>query len=145
MNDQNELLEYIYKSTEIGKKGMIHLLEALKDKDNKIKKDMEKHLEKYEEFNKECEKIIKKNNYKIKEPGLMTELMNKMGVNLNVMMDNSDSKIAEIIIQGLTMCTIEMDKRIKEYKDEVDKDIIKLAKKVLKFQEDAIEDMKEYL
>jgi uncharacterized protein (DUF305 family) len=68
-----------------------------------------------------------------------------MGVNLNVMMDNSDSKVAEIIIQGLTMGTIEMEKRINEYKDEVDKEIIKLAKKVLKFQEEAIEDMKDYL
>ena len=145
MNDKNELLEYIYKSTEIGKKGMIHLLEALQDKDNKIKKDIEKYLEKYEEYNKDCEKIIKKNNYKIKEPGLMTEVMNKMGVTLNVMMDNSDSKVAEIIIQGLTMGTIEMEKRINEYKDEVDKEIIKLAKKVLKFQEEAIEDMKDYL
>jgi len=145
MNDNNELLEYIYQTTDMGKKGLIHLLKALNEKNNKIKKDIEKHLEKYEEYQDESKKLLDKNNIKPKSKGLMVEMMNKMGVNMNVMMDNSDSKIAEIIIQGLTMGIVELEKKIKTYEEEVDKDIIKLAKKVLKFQEKSLEKIKEYL
>ena len=145
MNDKNELLEYIYQTTDLGKKGLVHLLQALEDKDNKIKKDIEKQLEGYEELQKKSKDLLKENKMKPKDKGPFIEIMNKMGVNMNVMMDNSDSKVAEIIIQGLTMGIIEMEKKIKEYEDEVDKEIIKLAKQVLKFQEKCLDEIKEYL
>ena len=145
VKDKNELLEYIYQTTDLGKKGLIHLLQALEDKDNKIKKDIEKQLEGYEKLHIETKEKLKENKIKPKDKGPFIELMNKMGVNMNVMMDNSDAKIAEIIIQGLTMGIIEMEKKIKEYEDEVDKEYIKLAKKVLKYQEKCLEDIKEYL
>ena len=144
-NDKNELLEYMYQTTDLGKKGLVHLLEALNDKDNKIKKDIETNLEEYEKYQEECKELLKENYIEPKDKGPITEMMNKMGVNMNVMMDNSDSKIAEIIIQGLTMGVVEMEKKIKEYENEVDKKIIKLAKKILKFQEKSIEKFKEYL
>ena len=145
MKDKNELLEYIYQTTDLGKKGLIHLLQALENKDNKIKKDIEKQLEGYEELHKETEKLLQDNKIKPKDKGPFIELMNKMGVNMNVMMDNSDSKVAEIIIQGLTMGIVEMEKKIKSYEKEVEKDIVKLAKKVLKYQEKCLEEIKKYL
>ena len=145
MKDKNELLEYIYQTTDLGKKGYVHLLQALEDKDNKIKKEIEKQLDGYEKLKKETETKLEENKIKPKDKGPFIELMNKMGVNMNVMMDNSDSKIAEIIIQGLTMGIIEMEKQLKEYEHEVDKEYIKLAKKVLKYQEKCLEDIKKYL
>ena len=145
MKDKNELLEYIYQTTDLGKKGLIHLLQALENKDNKIKKDIEKQLEGYEELHKETEKLLQDNKIKPKDKGPFIELMNKMGVNMNVMMDNSDSKVAEIIIQGLTMGIVEMEKKIKLYEEDVEKDIVKLAKKVLKYQEKCLEEIKKYL
>lgn len=145
MKDKNELLEYIYQTTDLGKKGLIHLLQALENKDNKIKKDIEKQLEGYEKLHEEVKKVLKYNKIEPKDKGPFIELINKMGVNMNVMMDNSDSKIAEIIIQGLTMGIVEMEKKISEYEEEVDKEIIKLAKKVLKYQEKCLDEIKIYL
>lgn len=145
MKEQNELLLYIYQTAEMGKNSLKELLEALKDKENKIKKEIEEELDKYEEFYNESEKLLKENKIKPKSQGPMTEMMSKMGINMNVMKDNSDAKIAEMIMQGLTMGTIEMEKKIKDYQDEVDKKIIKLAKELLKFQEKSIENIKEYL
>lgn len=145
MKDKNELLEYIYQTTDMGKSSLETLLKALEGKDNKIKATIEKQLSKYEKFYKESEQLLKKNKIKPKTKGPMSDMMSKMGINMNVMKDNSDAKMAEMIIQGLTMGIIEMEKKIKDYKDEVDKDIIKLAKEVLKFQEDSLEEIKEYL
>lgn len=145
MKDKNELLEYIYQTTDMGKSSLETLLKALEGKDNKIKATIEKELSQYEKFYKESEQLLKKNKIKPKTKGPMSDMMSKMGINMNVMKDNSDAKMAEMIIQGLTMGIIEMEKKIKDYKDEVDKDIIKLAKEVLKFQEDSLEEIKEYL
>ena len=102
-------------------------------------------MKEYEKYYVESEKLLKKNKIKPKTKGPMSEMMSKMGINMNVMKDNSDSKMAEMIIQGLTMGIIEMEKKIKDYKDEVDKDIIKLAKDVLKFQEKSIDEIKEFI
>lgn len=145
MKEENELLQYIYQTTEMGKKSLENLLEALKEKDNKIKKDIENQLHQYEEYYEKSEKLLKENNITPKSNGPMTEMMNKMGINITVIKDNSDTKIAEMLIQGLTMGTIEMEKKIDTYKEEVNKNIIKLAKEVLKFQEKNIKEMKEYL
>lgn len=145
MKDKNELLEYIYQTTDMGKKSLEDLLNALEGKDNKIKAVIEKQMKEYEKYYAESEKLLKKNKIKPKTKGPMSEMMSKMGINMNVMKDNSDPKMAEMIIQGLTMGIIEMEKKIKDYKDEVDKDIIKLAKGVLKFQEKSIDEIKEFM
>ncbi len=145
MKDRNELLEYIYQTVDMGKNSLTTLLNALEDRDNKIKKTVEKQKEEYENFYKESEKLLKKNKVKPKSKGMMADMMSTMGINMNVMKDNSDSKMAEMILQGLTMGIVEMEKKIKDYEDEVDKDVLKLAKNVLKFQEKSIEEIKEYL
>ena len=145
MKDKNELLEYIYQTADMGKNSLETLLDALEGKDNKIKVVVEKQLKEYEKYYDKSEKLLKKNKVKPKTKGVMTEMMSKMGINMNVMKDNSDAKMAEMLIQGLTMGIVEMEKKIKDYKDEVDKDIIKLAKDVLKFQEKSLDEIKEYL
>ena len=145
MKDKNELLEYIYQTADMGKNSLETLLNALEGKDNKIKVVVEKQLKEYEKYYDKSEKLLKKNKVKPKTKGVMTEMMSKMGINMNVMKDNSDAKMAEMLIQGLTMGIVEMEKKIKDYKDEVDKDIIKLAKDVLKFQEKSLDEIKEYL
>ena len=145
MNEEIELLQYIYQTSDLGKKGYIHLLQALENKDNKIKKEIEKQLEGYEKIHEEAKKLLKKQKTSPKDKGPFIEMLNKMGTNMNVMMDNSDSKIAEIIIQGLTMGIIEMEKKIEEYKETVNKDSVKLAKKLLKYQEECKNKIEKYL
>ena len=61
------------------------------------------------------------------------------------MKDNSDAKIADILIRGFTMGNIEIDKKIDKYKGDADKDILKLAKDLKKFGETNIELLQPYL
>jgi len=49
------------------------------------------------------------------------------------------------LIKGLTMGSIEATKKIDDYKDKIDKDILKLLKELQNFQEDAINKLKKYL
>ena len=71
--------------------------------------------------------------------------MAKMGINKEVKNDNSDSAIANLLIKGVSMGTIDMEKKIKDYAEEASDKDLELAKEFLKFQEKTIDIFKEYL
>ena len=68
-----------------------------------------------------------------------------MGIKKEVINDNSDASMAEMLIQGISMGSLEMQKKIKAYEKKIDEETLKLAKSFLKFQENAIEKLKKYL
>ena len=145
MNETNELLEEVYKTAAMGRFSMMKLIEALKEKDNKIKGYLEELLEDYRNYEVQSKELLLKENIEPMEENAISKLMASMGIQKEVKGDNSDAAMAEMLIQGISMGSIEIEKQIKNYKDYVDKDDMKLAKKFLKFQEKAIEELKKYL
>ena len=57
MNENEELLEYIYQTADMGTKSLTDLLNDINDKDNKIKKLISEQLKGYEKYLKYPEKI----------------------------------------------------------------------------------------
>lgn len=145
MDENNELLLYIYKNADMGVKSTTKLIRLLNAKDNKIKNVVEGELKGYEHFLKKSEALLKKNKTEPKGSGLMADISSSIGMNMEFMKDNSDAKIADMLIRGFTMGNIEIDKKIDKFKDDADKDIIKLAKELKKFGEENIELLKPYL
>lgn len=146
MNENNELLTYIYQNAKMGVKSCTNLIQIINGKDNKIKKIVEGELKGYEEFVKKAEKMLKKN--KIEEPkekGFMADMMSKMGMNMELMKDNSDARIADMLTKGFTMGNIDIQKKLDRFEDDADKDILKLAKELLDFGKKNIELLKPYL
>ena len=76
---------------------------------------------------------------------MLAELSASITMNIELLKDNSDAKIADILIRGFTMGNIEIDKKIDKYKDDADKSILKLAKDLKKFGESNIELLKPFL
>ena len=145
MEEKFELLEQIHNDSSMGVHSTEKLLEKIKDKDNKIKGFVEDILRKYKEFAEKSKKILEENNKEISELGVMAKIGSSIGISKEVKEDNSDSAIADMLIQGISMGSIEMEKKIKEYEKEVDKEHKKLAKEFLNFQEKTIEKLKKYL
>ena len=145
MKEEYELVEHIYKDASMGAYTITKLLDDLKEKDNKIKGYAEEILQQYEDFSHEAKGQLKENNIPPMEEGIITKMMSSMGISKEVKADNSDAAIADLLIKGISMGSIEMEKKISAYKDQVDKEHLKLAKKFLKFQEKAIEELKKYL
>lgn len=146
MNENNELLTFIYQNAKMGVTSCTDLIRILNTKDNKIKKVVEGELKGYENFVKKAEKLLKQN--KIEEPkdkGIMVDLMTKMGMNMELMKDNSDSRIADMLIKGFTMGNIDIEKKIDRFENDADKDILKLAKELLEFGKVNIDLLKPYL
>ena len=129
----------------MGIEAINNLLKELKNKENKIKKILEDELKEYEKFYKSSEKLLKKEKIELKEKGKMAKMMSKMGIKKEVLSDNSDSKIAQMLTQGLTMGVTQIAAKIDSYKDVISKNHMELAKEYKKFQENSIEKLKSYL
>ena len=128
MNENEEILEYIYQTSNMGYQSTKDLLNVIKTKDNKIKKIVCEISKNYEKYAKETEKMLKSQQLKAKPISLMAKTMSKMSINKEMMNDNSDSNIADMLIQGLTMGNLELTKHIDNYAKSADKQIIDIAK-----------------
>ena len=145
MNENSELVLHIYKDAEMSAYTLTRLLKDLKDKDNKIKKTLEDILKEYEEWKSNTKKYLKKHDAEISENGMMAKMMAGMGIDKEVSADNSDSAIADMIIKGVSTGTVDMEKKLKQYRDEANEKELELAEDFLKFQEKTIDILKEYL
>lgn len=145
MNENNELLMHVYKTVTMGVESTTNLLKALKERDNKIKGLVEDELKEYEVFVKESERLLKKNKIELEKPSIVTRISSNIGIMMETMKDNSDSAIASMLSEGFTMGINEMNNKIGVYKKYADSKIIKLCKRVLKFQENEIIKLKTFI
>ena len=145
MNENIELIKYIYQNAEMGFYACKKIIKSLEQKDNKIKDALEDIMNKYEFFFNESRNIILDNSYKIKDVGLFTKVGASMGIKAEVSTDNSDSAIAKLLIQGLTMGILDIKAHIKNLRKDVNKDIKKIASEYLKFQDNSVNKLNKFL
>lgn len=145
MNENNELLILLNDNIKMGISSTKKLAELLKEKNNKIKFLLEEQLQRYEEFYKKCKKYIKKEKLKIEHSNILKNLTANTAMKMEIRKDNSDSKIASILIRGFNMGNIDIEAKIKEYKKEANKDVINLAEDVLNFGKKQIKLLEEYI
>ena len=145
MNENNELLEHMYQDSEMATYSLETLLNKLKGKDNKIIKVIEDILKNYENYYKDFKKQLKKEKVNPKSSGMMAKMGSSFGIKKEVIVDNSDSRIADMLIKGLTMGTLDMEKKISKYSENIDKKTIKQAEAFLKFQQESIAELKKFL
>lgn len=146
MNENLEIVNHIFKDSEMSISTLTKLSNTLEKKDNKIKDAIEDILKGYERYYKEAKKILTKEGRKKEKNSLITKMMANMGIDKEVKNDNSDSKMADMLIKGISMGSIDLEKKLKKYKDkEIDEKINELATDFKKFQDDCITKLKEYL
>ena len=143
--ENNELILHIYQDAEMACYTIDKLLVDIKEKDNKIKKVVEDILHEYQDWKAKSKKLLQKENAEISENSFMAKFMAGQGIKKEVEDDNSDSSIADMLIKGIAMGSIDMEKKVSAYKDEVNHEDLNLAKEFMKFQERAIEKLKQYL
>ena len=130
MNENLEIVTHIYKDSEMSISSLKKLNTVLENKDNKIKNIIEEILQGYEEYFKKAKKILINGKGKKEKTGLITKVMANMGIDKEVKDDNSDSAIADLLIKGIMMGTVDLEKKIKKYED------VKLNEETKKIVED---------
>ena len=145
MNEKIELYKQIYQDANMAKTSIKDMKNGLKDKDNKIKDVLDDLIKEYTKYEKESKSILKSLNSEPGKEGLIAKFMANMGIKKEIGNDNSDSHMAEVLIQGISMGSINMDKKISDYEKKVNQEDIDYARSFLKYQEASIEKLKKYL
>ena len=115
-----------------------------KVEDDSFKNILEKQSKTYENIKKDIEKIYPEyNDGKPHETNMMTKAMTKSGIEMKTMNDKSNSKIAELLIQGTNMGIIEGRKILNNKK--IDDEVRHLLDRYVGMQEKYLEVLKSYL
>lgn len=145
MNENFELVEYMYQDSEMATETLTETLKDLNGKENKIKPVIEDILKGYERYLEECTKILKSNGIELKSNGFMAKMGATIGIKKEIREDNSDASIADMLIKGISMGSLDMEKKINNYKENAQKEYLKLAKDFFTFQKDNMEALKKFL
>ena len=149
MSNQDELILYLCENIKMGLSSTTKIIKILKNKDNKIKKVLESYIKTYEHYLKMAKDLKQKYNVKTTKNKFMQKLMANTMMEEEIKRDNSDSKIANILIRGFTMGEIDLEKRIKDFVNNLDKkeksDILDLTKELHAFNKNSIVELKNYL
>ena len=79
-----------------------------------------------------------------KDPPLMAKAMSWMKTNIKMLEHNEDTTIADLMLDGCNMGIKQLCSYVNEYK-EADEKSQRLAKKIIKEEEQLIEELKNYL
>lgn len=142
--DENEMnvLDELNKGACMGMDAIHFILDKVEDE--QLKQVLNNQYKKYENVSNQICKLYPK--YSDKEPH-ETNAVNKVltwyGVEMKTLMDNSSSKIAELLLQGTNMGIIEGRKILNN--KELDSKVHKIAQEYVDMQEDAVEKLKGFL
>lgn len=145
MTGDKELLTYLQENVEMGLEALETLDKNLESTDNKIKSNVSKALDAYKEFKRKTGILLDDSEIKPRKNNLLSILMVKMGSKTEFMRDNSDTKIADTLIQGYNMGIIDITKKLNKYKGEVSRDVVKLAEDYRSMMKTGIKDVKGFL
>ena len=141
MEDINALDE-IHKGSCMGMDAIKFVLDKAEDKS--LKKVLKGFYKEYEKTASKIEKIYPKyNEGKPHETTAINKAMTWYGIEMKTFMVCSNSKIAELLIQGTNMGIIEGRKILNN--KQLDKKVNSIIEKYVTMQEDNVEILKQYL
>lgn len=145
MDENIELLVFLYKNTEMGVFSTNSLINKIQKKENKIKSILEDELKIYEDYYQKVQNMLDEANVDYKGINPITKITSEMGIKMETMKDNSDAALAQMLVEGMTMGIVTATSKIKNYEDKTDKKIIKLTKDYINFQENEINKLKKFM
>ena len=142
--NENEVnvLDALNKGACMGRDAIHFIMDKVKDED--LKKELNNQYEKYREISIKISKLYPE--YSEDEPhhtNAMNKVMTWYGIEMKTFMDDSTSKIAELLLQGTNMGIIE-GRRLLNHKG-TDDEVHAIVQEYVDMQEDAVEKLKTFL
>jgi len=144
MEKENEInvLDELNKGACMGMDAIHFVLDKVEDKN--LKEELEKEYNNYKAINRKIVELYPE--YSEAEPhetNAMNKVMTWYTIEIKTFLDNSNSKIAELILQGMNMGVIEGRKLLNH--KHTDEEVNKLVNEYVNMQEHAIEKIKQFL
>ena len=142
MKEDINALDELHKGACMGIDAIDMVLDKVED--DSLKKELKREYSDYQKIEERIEEIYPKyNEGKPHSTSAMNKAMTWSGIEMKTMMDNSTSKIAELLLQGVNMGIIEGRKILN--KKELDKEVHDIASKYVTMQEKSVENLKRFL
>ncbi|NLM74679.1 MAG: hypothetical protein GX187_01115 [Clostridiaceae bacterium] len=142
MNANAEMLNFIYQNSQMGVTTISQLLDIVEDQE--FKKHLNSQLDEYKEIHKLARQKLNENGYDEKGIGAFDKIKTYLMINMQTLTDRSASHIAEMLIIGSNMGVINAVKNLKKYHN-VEQDIKNLMERLLKTEENNIQELKAFL
>ena len=135
-------LDEIHKGSYMGMDAIDFVLEKVED--SKLSEVLNNQYNHYKEVADKIEDIYSKyDEGKPHKTNAMNKAMTWFGIEKETLMDNSDSKIAELLLNGVNMGIIE-GKKILNNKN-LNEEVSKIIEEYVSMQEESVEVLKTYL
>lgn len=144
-----ELYQEIYKNVKMGAESLTDMIARVDTGD--LKTELGVELAQYESLAHQAKTALLGMGVTPKEENFVTRVSAKAGVMMNTMLDATPSHIAQMVIEGSTMGTTDLIRKLNEYRCEADgtdkesHEVVRLARRTVAFEEDCIKKMKAYL
>ena len=143
MENQNlNILDEVNKGATMGMDAISYVSEKVEDND--FKKVLDTEYIKYKDISNRVNNLY--DNYSSKEPH-ETNAMNKMmtwyGIQMKTMVDDTTSKLSELLMQGTNMGIIE-GRRLLNQNQNIEPDVKNILNDFVVMQEDSVETLKKY-
>ena len=137
-----DILKEINLNSKVGIEGIEFCMG--KTDNSTLKAILNKQKKEYENINNRSTNLLLSLGEDDKEVSPLQKAVSWMGVQMNTLKDNSDSKIAEILIQGNNMGVVKGTKLLHE-DDELDSTVRSILSDFISLQQQNIDSLKRYL
>lgn len=136
------VLDELNKGACMGIDAISFIFDKVEDKE--LKKALNKQCEEYQSIIDRIAEIYPEySKKKPHETNPVNKVMTWYGIEMRTMLDKSDSKVVELLLQGTNMGIIE-GRRLLNHKD-TEKEVESLIEEYIRMQEEAYDILKEYL
>lgn len=142
MNGNAELLNFIYQNSQMGVDTINQLVDIVED--DEFKRHIEAQYSEYKEIHQASKKLLNENGYDEKGISALEKIRTYLMINMQTLTDKSSSHVAEMLIIGSNMGVINAVKNLKKYKN-AEPSIISLMERLLKYEEDNVQQLKKFL
>ena len=143
MSESTELLEFIYENAKMGEKTLPLVIGAVSRPD--LRTALSEQLVEYCAIGREAESMLHAKGAAPKQPRGWKQAAIQTALEMDLLARGSTRRVAEMMIRGNTMGTVQMSKRIHTYQYAADERALQLADRLLKTEENNIEQMKAFL
>ena len=142
MENEINILDELNKGACMGQDAISFILDKVENED--LKKVLEKQYKKYLNIANKISKIQPEYSHKEHhKTNTMNKVMTWYGIEMKTLIDNSTSKITELLLQGTNMGIIE-GRKLLNHKD-TNPEIHKLIQEYVGMQEECDEQLKKFL
>ena len=144
MDENIEVLQDVYKASEMAVYGLEKICKNLKNNKTKIANVVRSELKQYKKYKEKSKELLDKNDYEPQQNSFFAKLGSSMEINMKVSPEDL-SMVSEILTKGLKSGIKKMEDKLNNYKGKLNKDTEEFVKEFLDYQKEEETKLKEYM